>query len=219
MNKILLLMLTLTFFSFSEDVYYLDSVSISYPKIVPVNDLQRCMLAYRDGRLDEFWKYVEKYGPNIGNEYSTILSNACSSNDSVTIKKLIYLGADIAAFDNRALYSAIMQSRVASVRLLLENGAPLEIKRYNKTMLEIAIDGFSFFSNYDPQSVSAKNMIENELEIIQLLIKAGADLKVKTSNNLTYSEYVNKIWTEKKPLPHDDYIGFKKRMLEIIANE
>lgn len=211
-----LLLILISFVNSEEALIDFKNATMTYPKVIPQNDQERCKLAYRDGRLDEFWKYVEKYGPNIGDKYSTILSTACSSDDSVTVAKLISLGADINAFNGRAIHSAVSQVRITTLKQLIEAGVDLEIRYYNQTILERAIKGFSFFSNYNPKSESTKELIENEFKVIELLINGGADLSVKTSNNLSYSECIEKKWSEMTPLPHDDYVTYKKRMLKLI---
>lgn len=214
---LLTLLMIITFVNSEELFLDLKDAVITYPKVTPRNDMERCKLAYRDGRIEEFWKYVKQYGPNIGDKYSTILSTACSSNDSITIAKLILLGVDINAFNGRAIHSAVSQVRITPLKQLIEAGVDLEIKYYNQTILERAIKGFSFFSNYNPNSESIKDKIEDEFKIIQILIDGGADISAKTSNSLTYVEFIEKRWSEMSPLPHDDYITYKKRMLKMFS--
>lgn len=196
-------------------------VVATYPKVVARNDTERTFLAYRDRKMELYRSMVDKYGPNIKMEDSvfctSILGMAAAKNDTAEIERLISLGADMAICDNRPIGMAIMQGRGEALKLLLEAGARVDQpNKFGKRPLEIALEQFPVFTNYDPQpGSSSRNFVEEYIAIVELLVKHGADTLQTTSKGLAYADFFNRQFDGMASI-HPDYEKYKQDILRLI---
>lgn len=197
-------------------------IELYYPKVVPKNDAERAMLAFRDGKMELYRAMVDKYGPNIKVESdifcSSILAMAIRKNDISEITRLISLGADTAICTNNPIGVAISQVRVEALKLLLAAGTPVDLpNNFGKRPLETALEIFPIFSNYDPQpKSSSRSLVEESIAIIALLVKHGAETSLKTKGGLSYADFFARQFAGKASSIHPDYEVYRREVLKLI---
>ncbi len=230
MNKRLipvLLVMTITVLAVAENDQVVGAepaIEISRPKVVPGNEIEKTFLFYRDDKLDEYRAMMDRIGPDVKMENSvlcqSILGMVVRSNDTIELARLIELGADLTICINEPIRVAVIQSRLASLELLLNAGAPVDGKdKYGVRALETAIAEFPQYSNYNPATQGLnKGMVGLSFGIIELLIKQGADLSHKTRRGLSYKQLIEQEFSDLSRL-HEDYVFFRQRLLEMIEGE
>ncbi len=199
-------------------------VQLTYPQIVPKNDTERTMLAYRDGKMAVYRAMIDKYGPNIAIRNSvictSILGMVVRHNDTAEIERLISLGADKTICNNEPIGDAISQRRIEALKTLLAADTPLDLPdEYGKRPLENALAAFPIVSNYNPQpGSSSRAFVEGSIAVISLLVKHGADTSLKTSDGLAYSDYFARKFDGKASI-HPDYQQYKQEVLRLLGEQ
>jgi len=109
------------------------------------------------------------------------------------------------------LILAIMHGLKPLARLLVENGADTNFcDRFRRRTLEVAIDSFDVFSNYDEAVHRARNDVQ--MDIIRLLLENMANIAVKNSKRQTYFEQIEKRFSAPDLPPV--YLERKTQMIE-----
>jgi len=127
-----------------------------------IDEMKDCYLAIKNNKLDQLARCVEKYGVDAGYDDGTLLHQAIFQNNIEAVKYLLSASANSNALYDQSvtpLIAAIDDKRWNIARLLIENGADVNLKDAN---------------NNSPLSKAIFHF-DGDASLIEMLLRHGAD--------------------------------------------